>query len=655
VRRAARARPSPTAWVALALLLGCGGTEPAAPRLLEHPLVSFQLDAPERVRVEGRPIPQQVEVGGQLHRAIVSRADSSIGFELRDLRGGEIAGAFALLPRGVASSATARFRGLVDDGVEVVTLFEEQIAPGETRSFRSALPSGLGEEAELRLEVAYQGNRGPAPLAAWLEPVVRRSELRERQAPRTAPNIILITSDTTRQDDLSLYGGPVRTPALEALAAKGFLLTNAHSVAYGTTPSHSSLMTSLPAVSHGVYNNRSVLAPGVATLAEVLREAGYDTAAFVSARPLARSLGLDRGFDLYDDVFVEEEHSGLGSYSRHERRADATVDQMLRWLDGRGNAPFFVWIHLFDAHQPYSPPPGWADLYLENGASTSASDRVGALVSQAGAPRYLKPSEIADEDREFLSVLGPVMRGLYRGEIAFLDAQLGRVLEALAGRGIDDESLVVFVSDHGENFFERGAHLAFEHTGLHREVTRLPLLFRPPGARDLGTRHDLLAASVDVAPTIADYAGVEASSSWAGSSLRPALESGVGTVRDDAGLSPDTAASAAPLRDHVILEGAHQQEIAVRTPRWLYREVLDPHRLRAGTLHYLGFGPKAPFELYDLSDDPAETRNLYRETHPELARLRGLIRDHLASDRRAADPLASPEHREALEALGYVE
>jgi arylsulfatase A-like enzyme len=612
------------------------------------------LEHPERVTVEGRPFPKQVEVAGQLHRAIVSHADSSIDFELRELRDGEVVGSFALLSRGAASSAPARFRGLVRDGAEVVTLFDERIAPGETRPFRSALPPDLGEAAVLRLEVAYEeSGRGPAPLAAWLEPVVRKTTARGRQAPVDRPNIVLITSDTTRQDDLWLYGGPVRTPALEALAAKGFLLTNAHSVAYGTTPSHSSLMTSLPAVSHGVYNNRSVLGPGEPTLAEVLREAGYDTAAFVSARPLARSLGLDRGFDLYDDVFAEEERSGLGFYSRHERRADATVDQMLGWLDRRGESPFFVWLHLFDAHQPYSPPPGWADPYLENGSLGEVSDGVRALASQAGAPRYLKPSEIVDEAPEFLSMLGPLARGLYRGEIAFLAAQVARVIEALARRGIDDQSLVVFVSDHGENFLERGAHLAFEHTGLHREVTRLPLLFRPPGARELGTRHDLLATNTDVAPTIADFAEVEAPSSWAGVSLRPALESGAGTA--GAGSSRDMAAEAAPGHDHVILEGAHRQEVAVRTPRWLYREVLEPHRSRHGTLHYLGYQPEVPFELYDLSDDPAETRNLYHEDHPELARLRGMIREHLASERRAADPLASPEHRKALEALGYVE
>ena len=181
----------------------------------------------------------------------------------------------------------------------------------------------------------------------------------ERSAPGgRARNVLLITSDTTRRDQLSVYGGPVATPHLEALGKEGVLFHQAFSVAFGTTPSHTSLFTSSHPSAHGVYDNRSIVGSEQVTLAEVLRDAGYATAAFVSARPVARAVGLAQGFDVYDDVLVRDESSGLGPLARGQRRADVTIDRFLDWFGEGPPEPFFVWLHVFDAHQPYSPPIG---------------------------------------------------------------------------------------------------------------------------------------------------------------------------------------------------------------------------------------------------------------------------------------------------------
>ncbi len=214
------------------------------------------------------------------------------------------------------------------------------------------------------------------------------------------PNVLLVTLDTTRSDRLGSYGyAAASTPHLDRLAAGGVRFTQALSPAPLTLPAHASLFSGRNPYRHGVRNNgHFVLAADVPTLAERFSAAGYDTAAFVSSFVLDRQFGLARGFAHYDDAL--DPPRGLAGSLEVERRGDRTVAAAAAWLTARGAAPvrpYFVWVHLYDAHDPYTPPRPFADRFADR---------------------------------------------LYDGEIAFQDALVGDLL-ATAGRGSQAPPLVV--------------------------------------------------------------------------------------------------------------------------------------------------------------------------------------------------------------------
>ena len=216
---------------------------------------------------------------------------------------------------------------------------------------------------------------------------------RDGFVPKGHPSILLITLDTTRADHLEPYGATnVETPALSALADRGIVFENAVATAPVTGPTHASMLTGFYPRRHGVRNNLTHhLSDDVPTLAEGLSAAGYRTAAFVSAVVLAGRYGFDQGFEVYDDDLRD------GSASRQtlritERPADVTAERALAWLDALGDdQPFFLWVHFYDPHPPYSPPAPWAERFRE------------------------RP---------------------YDGEIAFMDSQIGRLLDTLGWRAM---------------------------------------------------------------------------------------------------------------------------------------------------------------------------------------------------------------------------
>jgi arylsulfatase A-like enzyme len=222
-------------------------------------------------------------------------------------------------------------------------------------------------------------------------------------------NILLVTLDTTRADRLGCYGYVGgKTPNLDALARGGVLFQNVYAQVPLTLPSHSSIMTGTTPLVHGVHNNGSyVLSPDRTTLAEMLKARGFRTAAFVASFSLDSRFGLDQGFDVYDDSF----EAGLPFKSANsERRADTMAALFTAWLDGRGEEPFFAWVHFFDPHLPYRPP--------------------------------------APYDREFAD-------NPYDGEVAFMDEAIGTVVGKLREKNLLERTLVVLAGDHGEAFGEK--------------------------------------------------------------------------------------------------------------------------------------------------------------------------------------------------------
>jgi len=276
-------------------------------------------------------------------------------------------------------------------------------------------------------------------------------------APRLAgSNLLLISVDTLRADHTSPYGKEIETPALQRLADEGVLFEQALSPVPMTQPAHTSLFTGHYPARHGVRDNVAyALSDQALTLAECLRQAGYQTAAVVAASVLARRTGLDQGFESYDDEFSAAQLStGLPVV---ERGGEEVRDRALAWLDGRDRArPFALFVHFYDPHVPYSAPGDLGQRYAD------------------------RP---------------------YEGEVVHTDRCVGALVERLERDGLLEKTLVVYLSDHGESLGEHGeqAHGLF----LYEAVTRVPLVLRLPGPHPLrGLRIATLVSLVDVMPTL---------------------------------------------------------------------------------------------------------------------------------------------------------
>ncbi|MGE5126670.1 MAG: sulfatase-like hydrolase/transferase [Betaproteobacteria bacterium] len=383
-------------------------------------------------------------------------------------------------------------------------------------------------------------------------------------------NVVLVTIDTLRADRV----GPALTPAIEALARRGIRFTNARSSAPLTLPAHVSIMTGLLPPGHGVrLNGVHRLSKETPTLGRVLQSAGYRTGAFVGAYVLDSRFGLDQGFDVYDDEIPKNE-AATGSLEA-ERRGDVVAARAIAWLrslpdDGH---PFFLWMHVYDPHAPYTPPAEW--LARANGQA-------------------------------------------YDGEVAFADAQLGALLDALPARGRRERTLTIVVGDHGESLGEHGE--AAHGMLLYEAALRVPLVLAATGM-PAATRDEPVSL-VDIFPTVLGLLGLGAPAAHDGRDLF-AADSGTMSSEAYAETNYPEAAGCSPLR-------------ALVDRRW----------------KYIG-GPARP-ELYDLALDPEERHDV-AAGHQAIVDAMGSRAAALAA-RAVASVQATPsaEVIERLRTLGYV-
>jgi arylsulfatase A-like enzyme len=388
-------------------------------------------------------------------------------------------------------------------------------------------------------------------------------------APPPRPNVILLTLDTTRADRLSCYGYPELTsPTLDALAAEGTRFDLAVSTASVTPVSHASILTGLYNHQHGV---RVLYAGGgyrlpeeVQTLATVLRGAGYRTLAVHSAFPVSRFFGLERGFDVFEDVQSEIRHDedAVNEYGwdmkTHQRRSDETTDLVLEKL---GAEPFFLWIHYWDPHDLARLPPG----------------------------RKLKDA--------FHLELSPGEQPFYDEEITYMDAQIARLFEGLRARGMYDDALIVVVADHGQGL---GDHKWAAHRLLYQEQIRVPLIVRVPSSEQAPVVEDLVR-TVDIFPTVLDYLELPSPRPLAGRSLRPLLEGRADEPR---------LAFADQINGYDWNAGLVAQR---PLDDFLYLAMDREWKLTYRPAHF------DESELYHLPSDPGEATNLFRK-EPERAR-----------------------------------
>jgi len=389
---------------------------------------------------------------------------------------------------------------------------------------------------------------------------------------RGAP-IILISIDTLRADHLPLYGyRSGSTPVLDRLGRDAIVFDDVYSHGPLTLPSHASLLTGLLPTHHGVRDNIGyAVKPASRTLAARLKSAGYATGAAVSAYVLRRQTGVAEGFDFFDDAI---EVAGAGeSLADTQRDGQLTVEALGAWIDRQSDSRVFAFLHLYEPHTPYTPPP---------------------------AHRMREP---------------------YDGEIAYADELVGRLLDRVQTRGWLDRAIVAIVSDHGEGL---GDHGETEHgILLYREALHVPWILRLPGGAGAGRRVAGTLGLVDVAATLLDLAGL-----------------------DTGGLDGQTVRTG----------------LASRTPvdRGVYSETLYP-RLHLGwsdlasvtdqKFRYI----RAPLpELYDLSNDPAERRNV-AASHTGTASALAAWIARTTDGAKPSEPDPAPaDVRERLKALGYI-
>ncbi len=338
----------------------------------------------------------------------------------------------------------------------------------------------MGKTIAKRLRnLALAGSFGLAALIACSAPKTPAEEWRRQAGDRDLGrlNVILITIDTLRADRLSSYGSDVQTPHMDALAAEGVRFTSAASAVPFTLPAHSTIMTGTYPPYHGVRENVGYyLDESVPTLAEMLLGAGYSTAGFVSAFVLDRRWGIGRGFGHYFDDFDlrSEKQVNLGSV---QRAGQETLDEAVAWLDERpADRPFFLWLHLFDPHDPYTPPEPYKSSY---------------------------------PDRP------------YEAEVAYTDSLVGSFREQLTERGLLDESLVVLTADHGEGLGDHNE--SFHGFFVYDSTVRVPLIVRAPFGDLGGTTVDQPVSHVDLVPTVLEALGRTAPDSIQGESLLPLM------------------------------------------------------------------------------------------------------------------------------------
>jgi len=487
-------------------------------------------------------------------------------------------------------------------------------APAGGGRLELALPLARPGWVAVRLEAEWQGAT-PAPgeelrvaVPAVRDGAPRAPETPARPAAPAArpPNVLLYVADTLRADHLGCYGdGGGLTPRIDALARESVLFENATAASGWTRTSMATVLTGLPPRAHGANRRDQAVGADLVTLAERLRDAGWETAGFVTNPNLAPEFGFDQGFDRY--AFLEQPDPRLAYVDSGGLNRAA-----FEWLATRdASRPFFMYLHSMDPHDPY---------FAHTGGRAGNGD-----VSEPGSILYMRAIEYGRIPAT------PAARRrlleLYAGEIRHNDARFGELLDGLAARGLDANTVVVFLSDHGEEF---GDHGWWRHgKTLFQEMLHVPLVIRWPGRDHAGRRVAARARHLDLVPTFLDILGRPGDPALPGRSLVPDVEG-------------RAAPEAAPAESWLDLDGRVVDSVILgdwKLVRSLARARNQP-----------------PAAVYDLASDPGETRDRSGDAGIPLELLEALMRSPRLAGRPAAGTavVIDQELQDRLRAVGYL-
>jgi arylsulfatase A-like enzyme len=434
------------------------------------------------------------------------------------------------------------------------------------------------------------------------------------------PPVIVVSLDTLRADRLGFLGNKRGlTPHLDALAAEGVVFEKAIATAPWTLASHASLFTSKLPFDHRARLDFQKVGPRQVMLAESLREAGYRTGAFTADGYVAAAFGFDQGFEIYDE-----------SDDRKDDALTRTLGLALSWVRERKDTPYFMFLHTYEVHSPYTHPEK---------ANQALKGRLSARFTNTEIEdiRHGRLTLTPDERRW--------VQELYDGDVAYMDRLMGGFFDTLRKERILDRAIVIVLSDHGDDLWDHSALRSPGHGhSLYQELIHVPLFVRWPAGVHAGTRVRGWVSLLDVAPTLLELVGLPPNPEHRGRSLADTWKTGV-----EPSALPATAESAEYGPDRfAVIEGRYK---VIFTP-W-------PEEKNMGVAV-----PAVPLEIFDLETDPSEQIDLsprLAELPAEVlqmvarARERAVAKKPAASEGNDANATPSEELLERLRALGYVQ
>jgi arylsulfatase A-like enzyme len=580
------------------------------------------------VQLAGAAVRRRIEVGRQNRSSLALRPDVGVVWNLTVPAGAHLAFAYAVREEAWSGAGDgSEFRleaGTASE--EPRTLWRDYLTPRHDPRHRRwhHAKVDLSAFAEREVEIRLVSAASPPVREPFRPRHDARNDLPVFASPRVvAPgggtNVILITMDTLRGDHVGFAGYPREvSPRMDALAQESTVFLQAYATGPWTHPSTGTLLTGLLPNEHllgSTDEGPRPFAPDVTFLAQTLRAAGYATAAVSNNRIVTPDEGFARGFDSFDTRCLEDdEYYGAERVTAHA----------LEWLSEANDRPFFLYLHYFDPHDPYQAPPPFTREFVPDSllASVEAKD---VLRGQVRRSLLLTHRQRPPQHEVEL------LHRFYEGEIRYLDHWIGVLVDELAGRGLLENTTILWVGDHGEEFLERGTLQHQQH--LYNELVRIPMMVRFADGTARGERVEATVSLTDVVPTVLAQCGISFSAErWPhGRDLGAMLSTGAWVD--------------APA--YAISYGRRGKD-------WKATEYGPKRAVVDGAWKYI-WNQDGAEELYRILEDPGESRDLASE-HPEVVeRLRWLADSVLQDEEDSAPPVLQSELREKLKALGYVD
>lgn len=571
---------------------------------------------------------RKLKLGGRDMNVIVSPPESLYGFDI-DLDEGSVLD-FGIgivreydsegVTQGPNGEKGVNFMVVLEAEGRKRTIFQHYLSSppvedGETVSF-SRQRLDLPRAENIRLSLLTKGNTENK--AFWYNPVLF-------QKGTNSANVILISVDTLRADHLGCYGYLRETsPNIDSLANESVLFSNVYASSPWTLPSHVSMLTSLNGVHHQVYHENARMDPAILTLAELLRQNHFFCTAFTGGGFVSSVYGFSKGFDMYQE--------GGGGVHRQDA-AEYLSRLVAEWLDAHSlDKNFFLFIHTYQPHDPYACPAPFKDMFLAEDAKWRHLNLMGHL---GGRSNLFKP--LPEEERQNIV-------DLYDGEVRYTDeALIGPLIQKLKQLDLYDRTLLIFTSDHGEEFYD---HKSWGHGHqLYDESLKVPLLVKFPGSRFQGTKVSNIVSLVDVMPTILEELRIDSEAlPLDGKSLFQVIE---GKDREDRSFWAD-------IGDNVLNSHVPQK---ISTNIGFEKFILNT-KYTEEDLSFFDYPPPdtGPVELYELKDDPREKINTADNRADLVNQLIHTIEVlySQARKRRSLKPEIDEDLKEQLRALGYI-